>query len=102
MRMKTVLAVSFLGVLGLNIGSVSAGDAAAGEALAGTACVACHGASGEGVGPFPAVNQMSADDFAAAMKAYRAGERADEQMIALSRNLTDQQIKDLAAFFTGN
>lgn len=102
MQLKTVLVASLLGFLGLNSGSAVAGDSAAGEALAGTVCIACHGPAGEGVGPFPAVNHLSADDFAAAMQAYRAGERSDEQMEALSRNLTDQQIKDLAAFFTGN
>jgi cytochrome c553 len=52
----------------VGIGSAhAAGDVAAGKANA-AACVGCHGANGEGVGPSPPLAGMSESQFASLPK----------------------------------
>jgi cytochrome c553 len=76
-----------------------AGDAAAGEQLANTFCAACHGPGGEGMGPNPPLAGMSEELFVGTMHAFRSGKRESATMGALSGGLTDEQFKDLAAYY---
>jgi len=85
------------------LGAVSAyagGDAEAGKEKAAT-CAACHGA--DGVSQIP-TNPILAGQYASyleqALKSYRSGSRQSAIMAGFASQLTDQDIKDLAAWFS--
>lgn len=85
-----------------------AGHIAAGEKLAqtkgkvtGQSCVDCHGA--EGNAPidetYPKLAGQYYDYIAHSLQAYRSGDRDHALMSSQAKDLTDQQIADLAAYF---
>ena len=85
-----------------------AGHIAAGEKLAqtkgkatGQSCVDCHGA--EGNAPidetYPKLAGQYYDYIAHSLQAYRDGDREHALMSSQAKELTDQQIADLAAYF---
>ena len=79
----------------------AAGDSEAGRLKANT-CMGCHGIPGyTNAYPtyrVPKVAGQSADYLAAALKAYKSGERPHLTMRAQSASLSDQDIADIAAF----
>jgi len=82
-------------------GALAAGDAEAGRLKANT-CMGCHGIPGyTNAYPtyrVPKLGGQRADYLAAALKAYRSGERPHETMRAQAANLSDQDIADIAVF----
>jgi cytochrome c553 len=77
----------------------AAGDPAAGREKA-KLCRTCHGI--DGVGKMPNVPNIGGEtDFylTKQLKAFRKGDRRDEQMAIVARNLSDQDIADLAAYY---
>lgn len=67
-------------------------------------CAICHGVDGNSTSPnFPKLAGQSEEYFVSQMKAFRDHSRSDpagyEYMWGLSRNLTDEQIAGLAAYF---
>ena len=81
-------------------------DAKAGEAKA-QMCFGCHGlpgyqASFPEVHRVPMISGQGAKYIAAALNAYKKGERKHPSMRALAGSLTDQDIADLAAFYAGH
>ena len=79
----------------------AAGDQAAGKAAAG-ACAGCHGEQGvSSSSANPSIAGQDAEYFAAAMRAYKDGSRADESMKGIAAALDDSAIKNLAAFYAG-
>jgi cytochrome c553 len=78
------------------------GDRAAGRQLAGQ-CRTCHGLDGYAKIPIaPHIGGEPAAYLAAQLTAFRDGTRAHEMMTVVAKNLTDQQIADLAAWFSGH
>ena len=79
-----------------------AGDAQRGE-VRGETCLGCHGvASYTNVYPtysVPKLGGQHKEYIAAALKAYRSGERNHSTMRAQAGSLTDQEIDDIAAYF---
>lgn len=77
------------------------GDFEAGRVKANT-CMGCHGIPNyNNVYPtyrVPRVGGQSPQYIAAALKAYRSGERAHATMRAQAANLSDQDIADIAAY----
>lgn len=69
------------------------------------ACAGCHGARGEGVPvQYPAVAGQFADYVEAQLKAFRAGERANDpnrMMRATAAKMTDAEIKAVADYIAG-
>lgn len=69
------------------------------------ACAGCHGAKGEGVPvQYPAVAGQFADYVEAQLKAFRAGERANDpnrMMRATAAKMTDAEIKAVADYIAG-
>ncbi len=68
-------------------------------------CSACHGADGNSVSPnFPRLAGQKAEYIEQQLKNFRAHQRIDpegyEYMWGISRNLTDDQIAGLAAYFS--
>jgi cytochrome c553 len=72
--------------------------AARGVALA-HACAACHGPDGRSQGGIPAIGQLSANDFAEALRAFRTDARQGTVMNRIARGLDDADISALAAYF---
>ena len=76
------------------------GDAAAGEGKAAN-CAGCHGTKGEGMGDNPPVAGMDEAAFVEAMNAYKSGERENAMMQMFAQQLSEEDIKDLAAYYAG-
>ncbi len=79
------------------------GDAKAGESK-NAMCVGCHGIEGyqssfPEVYKVPRIAGQSESYIAAALKAYRAGERKHPTMRAVAGSLTDQDVADLAKYY---
>jgi cytochrome c553 len=93
----TLLAVGMITLIGIS--SVhAAGDVAAGKAKA-AACVGCHGANGEGVGPNPPLAGMSESQFVQAMEDYKSGKRANPVMKTFATPLSAEDNGNLAAYY---
>ena len=99
---------SIAGVLALLVlGSApvgAEGDAAAGS-LKNAMCQGCHGIEGFRIAyptvySVPMLGGQSAPYLAAALKAYRSGDRNNSTMRAIAVGLTDQDIDDLAAYYS--
>lgn len=90
-----------LAALTLASGAVVAGSPGRGLELSKT-CQACHGVDGNGVGDpqYPIIAGQYRDYLEVAMKAYRSGERDNAIMLGFSQGLSDQDIADLAAYFS--
>lgn len=81
---------------------VHAADAEAGKAKYVT-CMACHGPTGQGQAIFPAVAGKSADELAAKLMKYRAGEQVGPNsmlMMPHAAGLSDDDIANLAAYMS--
>lgn len=78
------------------------GDRAAGKLLAGQ-CRTCHGLEGKARIPIaPHIGGEPADYIVHQLTAFRDGTREHEMMSIVARSLTDEQIRDLAAWYSGN
>jgi len=82
------------------------GDAANGAKL-NQMCIGCHGipgyqASFPEVYKVPAISGQNEKYIVAALDAYRKGDRKHPTMHAVAGSLTDQQIADLAAYYSQN
>ena len=85
-------------------GRVAEGEARANTkgAATGQSCVDCHGADGNTpLDPtYPKIGGQYRDYLAHALQAYRAGDREHALMSSQAKDLDDQQIADLAAWFS--
>jgi cytochrome c553 len=78
----------------------AAGDAAAGQAKAAI-CSACHGADGKSIQPaYPNLAGQHASYLAKQLTDYRDGNRVNALMSGQAANLSDQDIQDLAAYYS--
>ena len=89
---------------GLPSGDVAAGEkfASTKNAKTGQACVDCHGAEGNApIDPtYPKLAGQYDDYIAHSLQAYRDGKRENALMSSQAAALTDQQIADVAAYFS--
>lgn len=96
---KNIAACLLLAVV-LPTGNAMAGDPAAGEQKAAT-CAACHGANGVST---IASNPILAGQYPSylehALKSYRDGSRQSAIMAGFASQLSDEDIADLAAWFS--
>ena len=81
---------------------IASGDPEAGKVKSYT-CTGCHGIPGyKNVYPtfhVPKIGGQNEAYLAAALKAYRDGERDHSTMVLQSQALTDEDIADIAAYF---
>lgn len=76
------------------------GSADAGKSRAIT-CGACHGADGNSVNPaWPSIAGQSATYIVDQLKAFKDGSRSNVLMSAQAMSLSDQDIADLAVYFS--
>jgi cytochrome c553 len=79
--------------------AVSAGDVKAGRQKA-LQCQTCHGLDGQAKLPeAPSLAGQGEIYLAKALKDYRGGARQNEMMSLVARNLKDDDIADLAAYY---
>src|SRR5215218_3055753 len=77
-----------------------AADPAAGRKKA-QQCQTCHGIDGVGKMPdVPNIGGESADYLTAQLQHFRSGERKHEQMSIIASGLSDQDIADVAAWYS--
>ncbi|MBD3647612.1 MAG: cytochrome c [Pseudomonadales bacterium] len=90
--------ILFLSLISIN--AWAAGDPEAGKSKAAT-CVACHGATG--ISPNDLWPNLAGQKEAYLVKqitAFRDGTRNDPMMAPMVKPLSDQDIADLAAFYS--
>lgn len=99
--MKNGLGVSAAILLGcLASAGALAGDAAAGKAKA-AACAGCHGMTGVSVNPlWPNLAGQHEQYLVKQMQAFKSGTRAEPTMAAMMAALTEQDMADVAAYFS--
>ena len=83
-----------------------AGDVKAGESKAAM-CIGCHGIPGyqnsfPEIHKVPKISGQSAPYIAGALQAYRKGDRKHPTMRGIAGSLSDKDIADLAAFYSGH
>ncbi|MEM7257425.1 MAG: cytochrome c [Pseudomonadota bacterium] len=81
--------------------AVIAGDADAGKAIVAEKCAVCHGADGNSEIP---VNPVLAGQYESyliqALSDYRSGARQNATMAGFAADLSDKDIRDLAAYLS--
>jgi cytochrome subunit of sulfide dehydrogenase len=92
MEMRTVLAAMLLFLSGPALAQQPAPLSI--EPPGASSCSGCHGRSGG----IPAIKAKSADEIAAAMLEYRAGQGSPTVMDRISRGFTEKEIRDIAAW----
>ena len=101
MNAKLIFAALF--ILLMAGGTVRAGgDAARGQELA-VDCADCHGADGMGDDEPPRLAGLEEAYLVEQLQAFKSGERADEEelMLIYTEDLSDQDMADLAAYYSG-
>ena len=97
------LCVSVALLLSVPFAAHAAGDAAAGKSKAAV-CTSCHGVDGKAAIPtYPNLAGQNAQYLKLSMKAYKNGDRKGGQaaiMAGMAAPLSDQDIADLAAYFS--
>ena len=63
------------------------------------ACAACHGPDGQSQGAIPALDRLSAEDFRAAMRAFRTEERQGTVMNQIAKGLSETDVEAVTAYF---
>jgi len=83
------------------LGAARAADVAAGKARAQSVCAVCHGPAGISVAPdAPNLAGQPAIYVSAQLRAFRSGERRHEVMNVIAKPLSDDDIDNLAAWFS--
>jgi cytochrome c553 len=82
-------------------GTVAAqGDAAAGKAKS-AACAACHGADGNSTAPnFPKIASLGERYIIEQLQAFKDGARVNPLMTPIAKGLSEQDMADLAAYYS--
>jgi sulfide dehydrogenase cytochrome subunit len=89
-------------ITGLLLSSLAAADpvTSRGATLA-NACAACHGPDGRSHGAIPSIDTLPAEDFIAALKAFRADARKGTVMNRIAKGIDDAEISAMATYFAG-
>ena len=101
MQQRTIIVSLLAAALVFGFGTASVkGTAAAGKTKA-AACEACHGADGNGIAPnYPALAGQYQDYIKQVLHEYKDGQRTNAIMNGMASPLSDQDIDDLAAYFS--
>lgn len=68
-----------------------------GAAIA-NACATCHGPDGQSQGAIPSINSLAKENFVAAMRAFRTGERQGTVMNRIAKGLDETDIEAVATY----
>src|SRR5690606_41743092 len=76
------------------------GDAEKGQALSAT-CMACHGSDGNSVNPiWPSIAGQHPQYLERQLKLFKSGDRPSATMLPMTMGLSEQDMADLAAFYS--
>jgi cytochrome c553 len=79
----------------------AAGDPKAGEAKANTICIACHGPQGNSIVPlWPKLAGQHPEYIYKQLMDFKAGHRQNAQMSPMAAPLTEQEVRDVAAYYS--
>ncbi|WP_043108524.1 c-type cytochrome [endosymbiont of unidentified scaly snail isolate Monju] len=96
---KVLFAVSMISCV-VAAPAMSAGDAAAGQAKSGT-CAGCHGADGNSVAAnFSKLAGQHENYLLKQLQDFKSGKRKDPTMTAMVAPLSEQDMANLAAYFS--
>lgn len=101
MNTKPLIPVLLLGLFSTS--QATAQDISAGEAVYQKDCRNCHGPTAKGMAVFPKLTGNSADYLVKRLEQYRAGETVGPNtplMAPLAKDLTDEEISNLAAYIS--
>ncbi|MDD3575808.1 c-type cytochrome [Halothiobacillus sp.] len=95
--MKPLILITAL--IALTSVNALAADIAAGKEKAAV-CIACHGANGKAAIPtYPNLAGQHPQYLVDALKQYRDGGRNNPIMVPMAKALTDEDMKNVAAYF---
>ncbi len=100
MKQALTLIVASCVLLIAATGQAFAADATAGQAKSAT-CIACHGVNG--ISPteiYPNLAGQKQSYMVKQMKAFKNGSRKDPTMSAMVTALTEQDLQDIAAYYS--
>jgi cytochrome c553 len=93
------LLVTLIALIGFSNIAIAQGNIEAGEAKSAT-CVACHGADGNSPSNlYPKLAGQHKSYLEKQLKQFKNGERNDPIMMGMSAALSEQDMKDLAAYY---
>lgn len=97
-RISNLVATAALVLMTMNT-ALAAGDPAAGKAKSQT-CAACHGEKGNTQNSmYPKLAGQHPSYLYKALKGYKSGERENAVMSGMVSNLSEQDMRDLAAYY---
>lgn len=96
-----ILHASLLALLSVtSVSAVAAGDPVAGKEKS-QICASCHGADGNSVmGDWPKLAGQGAKYIETQLAAFKSGGRKNDLMAPMAANLSEQDMADLAAYFS--
>lgn len=87
--------------LALSLAGPAHADAAAGRKKVAAVCHVCHGLDGLGTNPMvPNLAGENSMYITKQLKAFRSGQRQHEQMSIIASGLTDDDIKNVADYYS--
>ncbi len=96
-----ILAAVLIPAAGLLDHQVFAGDLMAGKAKVEAACQVCHGVDGRATVAMAAnLSGQQKEYIVAQLEAYRAGQRRHEQMSIVAQMLSDDDIENVAEWYS--
>ena len=103
--LASFLAAIALGAAGTVLAQQPAGNADRAKTKI-SMCIGCHGIPAyrtafPEVYSVPMIGGQNPGYIAAALRAYRAGERSHPSMLGIAKSLSDEDIADLAAYYGG-
>jgi len=101
MNHALLLLVGFISLVA-TVSVQASGNPARGQELSSGVCASCHGVDGNMVldDTYPILAGQHRDYLVVALKAYRSGARDHAVMSSFAQNLSDQDIEDLAVWFS--
>lgn len=99
--MKVMPGFFLLALAVLLVSTVWAGNPARGKELS-QVCQSCHGENGNLAlqDDYPLIGGQHFDYLVHALRAYRSGDRDNAIMAGFARDLSDEDIRDLAAWYS--
>jgi len=98
--MKKTMFILAAATLGFSLPVHAKGNAEAGKAKS-TTCAACHGADGVStISSFPKLAGQQRDYLYHALKDYKSGKRNNPLMAEQVKNLSDDDMLDLAMYYS--
>jgi cytochrome c553 len=100
MKLQSIVLLSLLCCLRASAASQAEGSVEEGQAKSAT-CVACHGANGNSPNPeWPNIAGQHEPYILKQLQAFKAGERQNPLMTPIAMTLSEDDMFDLAAFYT--